>query len=210
MFSMVSIDPLRIFVSVPEAYAGLIHVGTTANLFFDELPQEHYSGRVTRTSASIDSNTRTLLVEVQVRNPRGQLMTGMYTVVNFRQLKAHPPLTVPGEAIVVRDGRNTLAVVDANNTVHFRPIQIGRDYGSETEAVSGLKAGDVIVTIINDEVRDGIKVDPQFSKSNQQQPAGGQSDRHPGDEGQYGNQNLSNQGGKSSAGGAGKGQNNNK
>lgn len=215
MFSMAQIDPLRIFVSVPEAYASLIRVGNRANLFFSELPQEHYVGRVTRTSASIDSNTRTLLVEVQVRNPRGQLLPGMYAVVNFVQLKAHPPLTVPGESIVVRDGKNMLAVLSPDNTIHYRPIQIGRDFGSETEIVAGLNPGDTIVTIINDDVRDGIKVDPQFEKTAQPQASGGQSDRRPGEEGRYGNQNLSNQGGrsspggKSSQGGAGKGQNKN-
>lgn len=208
MFSMASIDPLRIFVSMPEAYAPLVHVGSRANLFFDELPQDRYSGRITRTSASIDTNTRTLLVEVQVRNPRGTLMPGMYTVVNFVALKGHPPLTVPGEAIVVRDGKNMLAVVDGNNTIHYRPIQIGRDFGNETEVVNGLNPGDVVVTIINDEVRDGIKVDPQFQKAAAKPQAGGQSDRHPGDEGQYGNQNLTNQGSKASKGGAGKGQSN--
>lgn len=203
LFSMASIDPLRIFVSVPEAYAGLVHLGSPANLFFSELPQAKYSGRVTRTSASIDSNTRTLLVEVQVRNPRGQLIPGMYTVVNF-QLKGQPPLTVPGEAIVVRDGKNMLAVMDGNNTIHFQPIQIGRDFGNETEVVGGLKPGDAVVTIINDEVRDGIKIDPQFQKQAKPQ-AGGQSDRRPGDEGQYGNQNLTNQGGNASKGAAGGG-----
>jgi multidrug efflux pump subunit AcrA (membrane-fusion protein) len=209
MFSMASVDPLRIFVSVPEAYAGLIHVGSRASLFFDELPQEKYSGRVTRTSASIDSNTRTLLVEVQVRNPRGQLMQGMYTVVNF-QINGHPPLTVPGEAIVVRDGKNMLAVMDGNNVIHYQPVQIGRDFGNESEIVNGLKPGDVIVTIISDEVRDGIKIDPQFQKETKLQP-GGQSDRHPGDEGRYGNQKLGNQGGSASKNGTrGKGQGQNK
>lgn len=202
MFSMATIDPLRVFVSVPEAYAGLVHIGNRANLFFSELPQDKYSGVVTRTSASIDSNTRTLLVEVQVRNPRGRLIPGMYTVVNFVQLNARPPLTVPGEAIVVRDGKNMLAVMDSNNTIHYQPIQIGRDFGSATEVVSGLKPGDVIVTILSDQVRNGIKIDPQFEKTAPPQ-AGGQSDRRPGEEGRYGNQNLSNQGGKSSSGGAG-------
>ncbi len=208
MFSMASIDPLRIFVSVPEAYAGLVHIGSRANLSFQELPQEQYSGRVTRTSASIDANTRTLLVEVQVRNPRRQLMPGMYTVVNFVQLSARPPLTVPGEAIVVRDGQNMLAVLGDNNTIHFQAIQIGRDYGSQTEVVGGLKPGQLIVTIINDQVRNGVKVEPQqLQQPAAQQSKGGPSDQRPGNEGQYGNQKLSNQGGRAApGGGGGKGQ----
>lgn len=205
MFSIASVDPLRIFVSVPEAYAGLIHLGTKAQLFLQELPQETYTGHVTRNSSSIDLNTRTLLVELQVRNPRGKLMPGMYTVVNFAQLASHPPLTVPGAAIVVRDGKNMLAVVDSGNVVHFRPIQIGRDYGNEVEIASGLKPGDAIATIITDEVEDGGKIDPQYQKPANTPQAGGQSDRRPGEEGRYGNQKLTNQGSKASKGGAGGG-----
>ena len=208
MFGIANVDPLRIFVSVPEAYAGLVRVGGRANLFFQERPEETYSGRVTRTSASIDTNTRTLLVEVQVRNPTGKLLPGMYTIVNFVQLAGRPPLMVPGEAIVVRDGKNMLAVMDTEHQIHFRPIQIGRDYGNETEVTSGLKAGEVIATIITDEVREGGKIDPEFEKPKQQPQAGGQSDHRPGDEGQYGNQNQTNQGGRTSkgSGGGGKGQ----
>jgi multidrug efflux pump subunit AcrA (membrane-fusion protein) len=195
MFGIANVDPLRILVSVPEAYAGLVRVGSRANLFFQELPQEHYQGRVTRTSASIDSNTRTLLVEVQVRNPSGKLMSGMYAVVDFVELAARPPLMVPGAAIVVRDGKSMLAVVDSDNTVHFHPIQIGRDFGNETEVASGLNPGESIITIITDQVRDGEKIQPEFEKPAQPQP-GGQSDRRPGEEGRYGNQHLSNQSGK--------------
>jgi RND family efflux transporter MFP subunit len=206
MFGIANVDPLRIFVSVPEAYAGLVQIGSRANLFFQELPDQTYSGRVTRTSASIDTNTRTLLVEVQVRNPTGKLLPGMYAIVNFVQLTGRPPLMVPGEAIVVRDGRNMLAVMDAQNQIHLQPIQIGRDFGNETEVTSGLKPGEVIATIITDEVREGGKIDPEFEKPKQQPQAGGQSDRRPGDEGQYGNQNQTNQGGRTSKGGAEKGQ----
>lgn len=163
MFAMASVDPLRILVSVPEAYSSLIHTGERADLFLQELPQEKFQGTVTRTSSSIDQNTRTLLVEVQVRNRNGRLLPGMYVVVNFVQLKAVPPLLVPGESIVVRNAKTTLAVVE-DNYVHFRPVQIGRDFGTETEIVGGLKPGDVIVKTITDEVQDGIKVEPEFPK----------------------------------------------
>jgi multidrug efflux pump subunit AcrA (membrane-fusion protein) len=195
MFGIASIDPLRILVSVPEAYSSLVRVGERAGLFFQELPQEKFEGKVARTSSSIDQNTRTLLVEVQARNPRGLLMPGMYVVVNFMQLKAVPPLVVPGESIVVRNAKNTLAVVE-NDYVHFKPVQIGRDYGTETEIVGGLEPGDVIVKTITDEVQDGVKINPEFPKQQQAGPqqAGGQSDQSPGQAGRYGNQGLANQG----------------
>ncbi len=111
MFTIAEIERLRILVSVPEAYSSLIHVGQRANLFFNEQPSNQLEARVTRTSASIDQNTRTLLVEVQVRNAKQNLLPGMYVVVNFVDVKGQPPLMVPGEAIVVRNGNNVVALV---------------------------------------------------------------------------------------------------
>src|ERR1700761_1341501 len=169
MFGIASLDPLRILVSVPEAYSSLVRVGQRADLFFQELAQEKFEGTVTRTSNSIDQNTRTLLVEVQVRNRKSVLVPGMYVVVNFVELKAVPPLVVPGESIVVRNAKNTLAVVE-NNYVHFKPVQIGRDFGNETEIVSGISPGDVIVKTITDQVQDGVKIDPEFPKQQSGRP----------------------------------------
>ncbi len=207
MFSIAEIDRLRILVSVPEAYAGSIHIGQQAILFFQERSNEKIEGRVTRTSASIDQNSRTLLVEVQTPNRGGHLLPGMYVVVNFVDVKAQPPLIVRGESIVVRDAKTTVAVVK-NNVVHFTPISIGRDYGDQTEVVSGLKEGDIIATTVTDEVHDGAEIDPQFPKqqAKKAQPSD-QSDRRPGNEGQYGNQGLSNSSGKAapSSGKSGKG-----
>jgi multidrug efflux pump subunit AcrA (membrane-fusion protein) len=205
MFGIASLDPMRILVSVPETYSSLVHVGQRADLFFQESPQDKFEGTVTRTSGSIDQNTRTLLVEVQARNRNGRLIPGMYVVVNFVQLKAVPPLVVPGESIVVRGAKNTLAVVE-DNYVHFRPVQLGRDYGNETEIVSGLQPGNVIVKTITDQVQDGVKIDPEFPKQPQQpgQQGGGQSDQGTSQQGQYGNQGLTNQGSNAEKGSGGK------
>jgi multidrug efflux pump subunit AcrA (membrane-fusion protein) len=191
MFAMASIDPLRILVSVPEAYSSLVRVGDKANLSFQQLPDEKVVGKVTRTSGSIDLNTRTLLVEVQARNPKGRLLPGMYVVVNFVQLHGQPPLLVPGESIVVRDQKTTVAVVDRDSVVHFRPIQIGRDYGDQSEITGGLQPGEVIAETVTDDVREGKKVRPEFQPSKHKQPEA-QSDKEAAESGRYGNQSLAN------------------
>ena len=194
MFTIAEINRLRILVSVPEAYASLVRVGERAQLFFQEMPNEKFEGLVTRTSASIDQNTRTLLVEVQVNNLGRRLLPGMYVVVNFVDVKAEPPLIVPGSAIVIRNSKTAVAVV-ADNVVRFKPISIGRDYGDQTEVVNGLNEGDVIATNVSDDVREGGKIQPQFQKQPQQ--VGGQSDRNPAEEGQYGKaEGMSDQGAK--------------
>jgi len=191
MFTVAQIDRLRILVSVPEAYSSLIRVGQRATLFFNEQPGNKLEAHVTRTSASIDQNTRTLLVELQTPNPKGNLLPGMYVVVNFVDVKGRPPLMVPGAAIVVRNANNTVALIQ-NNVVHYRQIQLGRDFGDVTQVVSGLQEGDVIATTITDDVQDGVKIDPQFPKKTAPPQEGGQSDRRPGDNGQYGDQGAAN------------------
>lgn len=202
MFAIANTDRLRVLVSVPEAYTSVIHTGGRAALFFQERPNDKIEGRITRTSASIDQNTRTLLVEVQVANNH-RLVPGMYVVVNFINVKGEPPLIIPGAAIVVRDAKTTVAKVD-NQTVHMQPIGIGRDYGDQTEITSGLKEGDVIVTNVTDEIHDGIEVDPQFPNDSNQ-VAGGQSDKNPSSQGQYGQQGLTNSAQKTNGSGQGKG-----
>jgi multidrug efflux pump subunit AcrA (membrane-fusion protein) len=172
MFGIADIQRLRVLVSVPEAYAATVRVGQRAQAFFQELPNEKYEGRVTRTSSSIDSNTRTLLVEVQISNPKGHLLPGMYVVVNFVSVQGDRPLLVPGEAIIVRNAKQMVAVLD-HNIVHFRPVLLGRDYGDQTEVLGGLEDGAAIVRTISDEVEDGVEVDPRYPHEAAQQ-AGGQ------------------------------------
>jgi RND family efflux transporter MFP subunit len=203
MFAIASIDRLRILVSIPEAYSGIVNTGERAQLFFQELPNERFEGSVTRTSASIDQNTRTLLVEVQASNQGGRLLPGMYVVVNFIQAKGQPPLLIPGGSIVVRNGKSGVYRID-NDVVHFQPINIGRDYGDETEVAGGLNPGDVIASTVNDEVREGVKIDPQFPKKQGRAQLGGQSDKSPGDTGQYGEQALDNSAQKSTKKSGGK------
>lgn len=200
MFSIASVDRLRILVSVPEAYTSTIRVGEPAVLSFPERPNDHVTGRVTRTSASINENTRTLLVEVQVAN-KGKLVPGMYVLVSFRSTNERPPIIIPGASIVIRAAKTTVAVVD-NQTIHLRPITVGRDYGELTEVTSGLEDGDVIALDVTDEIREGSKVDPQFANTGNQQ-TGNQTEAKPGQGGNYGPQGLTDQPQSKTRGGAG-------
>jgi multidrug efflux pump subunit AcrA (membrane-fusion protein) len=206
MFGIADISRLRIFVSAPEAYSNAIRVGQRVNLVFGEIANEKFDGTVSRTSQSIDQNTRTLLVEVHVVNPKRRLLPGMYVLANFVDVQSQRPILIPGEAIVVRDAKQAVAVVD-NDSIRFRPILIGRDYGNETEVLGGLNEGDVIVTTVTDEVRDGVRIEPQFPKQANAQTPGGQNQAGQG--GQYGNEqqtNASQKSGQRGGKGAGAGQ----
>lgn len=197
LFTISDTNRFRVLVSVPEAYSSVVRVGQRAKLSFQEVPNEVFQGQVSRTSSSIDQNTRTLLVEVQVRNHNGVLMPGMYAQVNLIEAKDVPPIVIPGEAIVVRNGQTIVALVE-NDVVHFRPVRLGRDYGNETEITDGLKPGDLVAVDISDAVSEGAKIQPELRQQKSPQ-RGGQSDSKPDSEGRYGNQNASNQGSKAAA-----------
>jgi multidrug efflux pump subunit AcrA (membrane-fusion protein) len=132
---------LRTYFNLPQADAESVKVGQHAIVSIAELPGRKFDGTVTRTSNALDPATRTLLVEVQVRNADGALMPGMYAQVDLTVPRKYPPLLIPGDTLVVRSDGPQVAVVNADGTVHFTRIQLGRDYGDRLEVLSGLEEG---------------------------------------------------------------------
>jgi multidrug efflux pump subunit AcrA (membrane-fusion protein) len=196
LFAVAEVDKLRILVAVPEGYAASIVPGMSALVYLQERTGKPISGTVTRATHSIDQNTRTMLTEVDLDNSNGSLSPGMYTVVSFVQVRGTAPLTVPGDAVVVRQDRTMVAVV-RDETVQMVPVEIGRDYGPSVEILSGLQPGDHVITTVTDGVRQGAKVRPQL-----QAPAGedngkssdAQSNKTPNaGPSEYGDQSIVNQ-----------------
>jgi multidrug efflux pump subunit AcrA (membrane-fusion protein) len=188
LFGLAQTQRLRILVSVPEGYLTAIHVGGHAQLTFQEYAGVNVTGEITRTANSVDPNTRTMLTEVQVDNRSGKMVPGMYTVVTFPPMPGtDAPLLVTGDAIVIRHDRPTLAKV-VDGKIHLQPVTIGRDFGGVVEILTGLQAGDIIVTNVTDDVVEGAEVQLHFTKtpeqeSEQQPPQNGPSEgkRSPGE-----------------------------
>jgi len=190
LFSIADTSRLRILVSVPEDYAGAVHVGQRAEVHFQAFPKQSFYGPVTRTAASIDLNTRTLLTEVQVKNESGRLMAGAYVVVGFVGMQGGPEIEIPGDAVIVRGDKNQVALV-RNGTIHLQPIEVGRDFGASVEVLNGLRPGDLLVTTVGDEVKEGVKVRTRPGKApgTNNSPTSGQHSNPPlGGSGPYGNQ----------------------
>ncbi len=160
LFRVAQTDRLRTYVNVPQMDAAGVRVGQVADLKVPDLPSKTFKGTVTRTANALDPATRTLLVEVQVPNESGQLLPGMYSEVNFTTPRAEPPLMIRADALVVRGTGNMVAVVDSDDTVHFRKIDVGRDYGDRLEVLRGLKKGERVVISPGDAVRENTKVKP--------------------------------------------------
>jgi multidrug efflux pump subunit AcrA (membrane-fusion protein) len=179
IFRLAEISRLRILVAVPQTNTPGIRVGQNATVTVQQNPNQSFNGKVTRTSSSLDAQSRTLLTEVDVDNPKGVLLPGMYAMVSFITERADPPVLVPDAALVVRASGTVLAVLkpltpeeqkkataegmdpailSRARRVHFQTVTPGRDYGLELEILDGLGAGAEVAVDPNDAVQEGALV----------------------------------------------------
>jgi RND family efflux transporter MFP subunit len=160
LFRLAQVDPLRVFIHVPQSDVQAVQLDQSCEIRVDELPERRFEGKVTRTAGALDSRTRTMLTEVQVANPDRLLLPGMYAVVRFSLHRTNPPVLIPSNALRIGEGGPQVAVLLEGNTVQFRDVHLGRDYGARVEVLEGLQPGQRIVTTLTDEIREGIKVEP--------------------------------------------------
>jgi RND family efflux transporter MFP subunit len=158
LFDIAKVDPLRVFVSVPQNYAPAIKVGMEAWVTLSELPNQKFKGTVARTAESIDPLTRTLLTEVDVPNPDGRLLPGSFGEVHFRPGINAQKLTIPVNTMLFRQEGPRVAVVGDDGKVRLHPITIGRDYGTTLEILGGVEAQDRIIINPADSLEDGQPV----------------------------------------------------
>ena len=152
---------LRIFVNVPQTYAPVIRVGQPAQLVVDEFAGRVFSAKITSATGSVDPASRTMLTVLEVDNSSGALLPGMFAKVRFRLPHTVNILRVPGDALIFRADGTYVAVVGQEHKVKLRQLTLGRDYGTEVEAASGLEAMDLVVLNPTDAIRDGVLVDPK-------------------------------------------------
>jgi RND family efflux transporter MFP subunit len=158
LFSLAQTDPIRAYVSVPEAYAPSIRAGLGAYLELTQYPGQNFQGKVVRTAESIDPGTRTLLTEVDVPNHTGALLPGGYAQAHLQLRVTGARLAVPVNALLFRSEGLRAVVVDANHKTHLKALTIGRDYGTTLEVLQGLEPGDWIVLNPPDSLEDGQEV----------------------------------------------------
>jgi RND family efflux transporter MFP subunit len=164
MFRVAQIGTLRILIDVPQSDAPAIIIGMPADVLVNEFPGRVFTGKVTRTANALDPNSRTLPVQIEIPNADGKLFPGMYAQVKFKDHRATPPLLVPGDSIISGPQGPRVAVLEnvseqnlpkGAKRIHLQPVQIGRDYGAQTEIASGLTGGETVVVNPGDVVREG-------------------------------------------------------
>jgi RND family efflux transporter MFP subunit len=170
LFRIAKIDVMRVFVPVPEIYSNQIVNGLHASLDLVQLPNKQFAGTVTRSSQSIDPASHTLLTEIDVLNPSGQLMPGAYANVHIHLAQQVQHLVIPTGAVLFQAAGPQVAVVNANNQVELHKVSIGPDFGNTIEITGGLSASDQIIATPPDYLVDGMRVTVQ-SPANTQSPA---------------------------------------
>jgi RND family efflux transporter MFP subunit len=158
MFDLAQIDPMRVYVSVPQTYSPSIHTGLKACLSLSELVSKSFCGQVVRTANAIDPNTRTLLTEVDVPNPTGALLPGAYAEVHFDVKLTGTHLSLPINALLFRPEGTLAAVVGPDDRVQFKKLTIGRDLGNSVEVLQGIAPEDRIVVNPPDSMEEGAHV----------------------------------------------------
>jgi multidrug efflux system membrane fusion protein len=158
LFDIARVDPLRVYVSVPQAYAPSMKVGIKAVVTLQEFPGQKFMGMIARTADAIDPATRTLNTEVDVANKDGKLLPGSFGQVHFATGTSVPRITIPVNAMLFRAEGAQVAVVDKDGKVHLRPISIGRDFGATLEVLGGIEVSDQIVINPSDSLEEGQQV----------------------------------------------------
>jgi multidrug efflux pump subunit AcrA (membrane-fusion protein) len=139
------LDKLRVFVRIPQNLSRAVTIGQTAELKLAELPGRAFEGKVVPTAGTIDAGSRTLLVELEVDDSKGELLAGSYVQVRFRDAKVDAVLTVPANALLFRSEGTMVGLVNLNGRVELRKVVLGRDFGQVVEVLEGLTASDRVI-----------------------------------------------------------------
>ena len=158
LFDLARVDPLRVYVSVPQTYAPAIKVGMDATVTLQEYPGQRFKGTVVRTAEAIDPVTRTLLTEVDLPNKDGRLLPGSYGEVHFHAGINAQKITVPVNSMLFRQEGARVAVVGSDGKVQLRAITIGRDFGTTLEILGGVSLEDRVVVNPADSLEEGQRV----------------------------------------------------
>ena len=157
LFHIAQPGVLRVYVNVPEEYSRGISVGMTADLTLAEFPDRKFQGKVVRTADDINLTTRTLLIEVDVNNPTGTLLTGSYAEVHMAIPTQASTFLIPVNTLLFRTEGLRVGVVKDGKVV-LTTVTPGHDFGADIEIVSGLKANDQVIINPPDSIVSGEEV----------------------------------------------------
>ncbi len=157
LFHIAQPGTLRVYVNVPEEYSQGTKVGMTADLSLAEFPGRKFQGKLVRTAEAINMTTRTLLIEIDVNNPVGELLTGSYAEVHLKVPTQASTLLLPVNTLIFRSEGLRVGIVKDGKAV-LAAVTPGHDSGDQIEIVSGLKPDDQVIINPPDSIVSGQRV----------------------------------------------------
>jgi RND family efflux transporter MFP subunit len=171
LFRIADTHTLRIYVRVPEPFAAITKPGLEAGLYFAEHANRTFSAKVVRTSNSLDPTLRTLQVELQLDNAKGEIFPGAYAEVHFKLPASAETMRLPANTVLFRSAGLQVATLDSQQRVKLKSIVQGRDFGNSIEVLSGLAPHETVVLNPPDSIADGVQV--RIAAPDAAQPAAG-------------------------------------
>ena len=158
LFHLAQTQKLRVFVQAPQGLAHAIRPGQTAEVTLQELPGRVFHATVVRTAGVMAADSRTLLVELEVGNPKEEILAGSYAQVRFTEAKMEAVLTLPVNTVLFRPEGPRICVVQEDGTVEIRPVKLGRDFGQMIEVLVGVEAKERVIVNPSESLENGSVV----------------------------------------------------
>jgi RND family efflux transporter MFP subunit len=159
LYTVVATDPVRVLIEVPQTVAPAMRTGTDANLVVREFPGRKFAGKVTRSAGALDPDLHTMTTEIQVPNPDSALLPGMYVQAELTLPVPHRVVEIPATALYSDAQGLRVAVIDAQQKLHFTKITIERDTGATLQVATGLSGDERVVKIAFPGLGDGDTVE---------------------------------------------------
>jgi multidrug efflux pump subunit AcrA (membrane-fusion protein) len=155
--TIVSLNPLRVRIDVPEQSIPQIRVGESVSVSVAAYPDRSFSGHVARVSPSVTPASRTMTVEADVDNPSAELKPGQFATIRVLLPQSAPALLVPQRALRTISGATYVFVIK-NGFAQQRLVQAGQTEGDLIELKSGIAADEVVATSNVEQLSDGSAV----------------------------------------------------
>jgi membrane fusion protein, multidrug efflux system len=165
MFHIQQTDPLRVYFRIPQEEATNISNGQTFEVQVGAQSAKTYPGKVISTSGAVSPDSRTMLVELQVDNSKNEILPGSYATVRVPQDVLGKLMTLPDNTLIFRAKSVQVGVVDANNSVQLRDVKVGRDFGVQSEILSGVSESEKVIVNPSDSLTTGTIVHVTVTKT---------------------------------------------
>ena len=172
IIALSQVNELRVYVYLDQRDAMSVSKGTPARISLTERPDIIVSGHVERVTGALDEKTRMLLAEIDLDNKKSEIVAGSLVQVSL-DLRSEPGIKIPSEALVLREGKTVVPVVDRNQEINYTEVQVIDNDGKFVKVRTGLAAGQIIALNLGNSVPAHGKVRPQDMPAAAPTPAAG-------------------------------------